>query len=105
MSVNKKITQIQKKIVVEIEMKLNNVFSDEFSEIITELCYQHLAKGFFEGKIFEGPEQLENSVISDAKTPVEIALKKKIRETFAEIATEEPEKIMEEIKERFGVNA
>ena len=99
---DKKITQTKEAMVVEICMKLGNVFSEQFSEIITELCYQHLAKGIMENR---EPEQIENNVISDAKKPVDIALRKKIRETFVEITAEEPEKLMEEIKERLGANA
>ena len=99
---DKKITQTKEAMVVEIGMKLSNVFSDEFSEIITELCYQHLAKGIMEGI---EPEEIENNVISDAKKPVDIALRKKIRETFVEITATGAESIMEEIKERLGANA
>ena len=99
---DKKITQTKEAMVVEIGMKLGSVFSEEFSEIITELCYQHLAKGILEGL---EPEEIESNVISGAKKPVDIALRKKIRETFVEITVTGAENIMEEIKERLGANA
>ena len=102
MSIEKKIIQTEGAIVAEVRFTLSKVFSEYFAEVVKELCYQHLAKGLADGL---EPQAIEENANNDAIGGVKVALAKKIRETFIEITAEEPEKLMEEIKERLGANA
>lgn len=102
MSVDKKIIQTNGVIIVDVDVTLSKVFSEYFSEIIKELCYQHLAKGMAENL---EPQVIEENANEDAIKGVKVALAKKIRETFIEIVKTGEENIMAEIKERLGKNA
>lgn len=101
MSIDKTVARSNGQVVVELKMQLDQVFTEYFSELVEDVCYQHILKGLTDNL---EPGQIEKDTVELLKEGVDVALKKVVREKFKAIIATGAEAIWREMHERVGAN-